>query len=181
MNQSVSSDPESSWQIRLKGKTLKALMGPNAAYYGDHVELSDGRDDFATTVGIGGIIGTKFTWPVGAKQDSKVDLTPEHEPVWAKWSEAYHAKMLPAGTYLGSLYDIGFDKPEAHAIQKEGKMYYAFYANEWNGEVELRGLEARSYRVLDYVNQKDYGSVSGPAAKLAVQFSRNLLLEAVPE
>lgn len=181
MNQSVSSDPESSWQIRLKGKTLKALMGPNAAYYGDHVELSDGHDDFATTVGIGGIIGTKFTWPVGAKKDSKVDLTAEREPVWAKWSEVYHAKMLPAGTYLGSLYDLGFDKPEAHAIQKEGRMYYAFYANEWNGEVELRGLEARSYRVLDYVNQKDYGTMTGPTAKLAVQFSRNLLLEAVPE
>ncbi len=181
MNQSVSSDPESSWQIRLKGKTLKALMGPSAAYYGDHVELSDGHDDFASTVGIGGIIGTKFTWPVGAKKNSKVDLTAEREAVWAKWSEVYHAKMLPAGAYLGSLYDIGFDKPEAHAIQKDGRMYYAFYANEWNGEVELRGLEAGSYRVLDYVNQKDYGSVTGPAAKIAVQFSRNLLLEAVPE
>lgn len=181
MNQSVSSDPESSWQIRLKGKTLKALMGPNAAYYGDHVELSDGHDDFATTVGIGGIIGTKFTWPVGAKQKSKVDLTTEREALWAKWSEVYHSKMLPSGTYLGALYDIGFDKPEAHAIQKDSNMFYAFYAGEWNGEVELRGLENRSYRVSDYVNQKDYGTVQGPTAKLAVQFNRNLLLEAVPE
>jgi alpha-galactosidase len=181
MNQSVSSDPESSWQIRLKGKTLKALMGPNAAYYGDHVELSDGNDDFASTVGIGGIIGTKFTWPVGAKKKSKVDLTPERETVWAKWSEAYHAKMLPAGKYLGTLYDIGFDKPEAHAIQKDGKMYFAFYADAWNGDVELRGLEGRGYRVTDYVDPKDYGTVQGPTAKLAAQFERSLLLEAVPE
>ncbi len=181
MNQSVSSDPESSWQIRLKGKTLKALMGPNAAYYGDHVELSDGHDDFATTVGIGGIIGTKFTWPVGAKPKSKVDLTPEREALWAKWAAVYHAKMLPAGSYLGALYDIGFDKPETHAIQKDGKMYYAFYANAWNGEVELRGLEGRSYRVQDYVNQRDYGIVQGPRAKLAAQFARSLLLEAAPE
>ncbi|NUO83259.1 alpha-galactosidase [candidate division KSB1 bacterium] len=181
MNQSVSSDPESSWQIRLKGKTLKALMGPNAAYYGDHVELSDDHDDFASTVGIGGIVGTKFTWPVGAKKDSKVDLTPEREVVWAKWAHVYHDKMLPAGRYRGELYDIGFDKPEAHAIQKEGKRFYAFYADEWNGEVELRGLESRSYRVQDYVNQKDYGLVQGPTAKLVVQFNRNLLLEAVPE
>ena len=30
-----------SWQVRLKGKTLKALMGPSAAFAGDHVELSD--------------------------------------------------------------------------------------------------------------------------------------------
>ncbi len=181
MNQSVSSDPESSWQIRLKGKTLKALMGPHAAYYGDHVELSDGHNDFASTVGIGGIIGTKFTWPVGAKKKSKVDLTPEREAMWAKWSEVYHAKMLPAGSYRGALYDIGFDKPETHAIQKDGKMYYAYYAEEWKGEVELRGLEARRYRVQDYVNQKDYGTVQGPTAKLASQFARSLLLEAAPE
>ena len=41
MNQAVASDPESSWQVRHKGKTIKALMGPSAAYAGDHVELSD--------------------------------------------------------------------------------------------------------------------------------------------
>src|SRR5690606_31250049 len=47
MNQAVASDPMSSWQIRLKGKTYKALM-PHIAYYGDHVELSDNKDDFAS-------------------------------------------------------------------------------------------------------------------------------------
>ena len=41
-NMSVASDPESSFQIRSKGKTLKALMGDNVPYFGDHVELSDG-------------------------------------------------------------------------------------------------------------------------------------------
>ena len=63
MNQAPASDPESSWQVRHKGKTLKALMGPSAAFAGDHVELSDGGDDFASTVGIGAIVSTKFTWP----------------------------------------------------------------------------------------------------------------------
>lgn len=181
MNQSVSSDPESSWQIRLKGKTLKALMGRNAAYYGDHVELSDGGDDFATAVGIGAIIGTKFTWPIGAKKKSKVDLTPEREIVWKKWADIYHEKMLPKATYRGELYDLGFDKPETHAIQKEGAMYYAFYADNWNGEVELRGLKGSSYRVHDYVNDKDLGTVAGPIAKLSVEFSKHLLLEVIPQ
>ncbi|MGH8166020.1 MAG: glycoside hydrolase family 36 protein, partial [Woeseiaceae bacterium] len=37
MNQSVASDPLSSWQIRLKGKTLKALAGESTAHLGDHV------------------------------------------------------------------------------------------------------------------------------------------------
>jgi alpha-galactosidase len=61
-NQPVASDPTSSWQIRSKGKTFKALMGPRTPYYGDHVELSDGGDDFASSVGIGAVVGTKFTW-----------------------------------------------------------------------------------------------------------------------
>lgn len=180
-NQSVASDPESSWQIRLKGKTFKALMGPSAAYYGDHVELSDGHNDFASTVGIGGVVGSKFTWPVGAKQKSRVDLTPEKEQYWQKWIGIYREKMLSTGTYLGNLYDLGFDRPEAHAIQKDGKMYYAFYADHWQGEIELRGLEKRTYRVTDYVNGKDYGTVQGPVAKLGVEFDKFLLLEARAE
>ncbi|RYG06690.1 MAG: alpha-galactosidase, partial [Chitinophagaceae bacterium] len=53
MNQAVASDPLSSWQIRLKGKTLKALMGESSPYSGDHVELSDHKNDFASSVGIG--------------------------------------------------------------------------------------------------------------------------------
>ncbi|UCE08149.1 MAG: alpha-galactosidase, partial [bacterium] len=178
MNQPVASDPESSWQIRLKGKTFKALMGPTVAYYGDHVELSDGREDFASTVGIGGVIGTKFTWPVGAKKDSKIDLTPEKEKIWDKWIKIYREKMLPTGIYLGTLYDIGFYQPETHAIKKDSNMYYAFYADHWDGEVELRGLDNRGYRALDYVNQIDYGIVRGPVAKLNVEFENYLLLEA---
>jgi alpha-galactosidase len=178
MNQPVASDPESSWQIRLKGKTFKALMGPSTAYYGDHVELSDGGEDFASTVGIGGVIGTKFTWPVGSEKDSRVDLTPEREVIWKEWLRIYEENMLPTGTYMGNLYDIGFDRPEAHAIHKSGRMYYAFYADTFSGTVELRGLGEGQYTVRDYVNQVDFGSISGPSARLDVEFNKYLLLEA---
>ena len=41
-NMSVASDPGSSFQVRSKAKTLKALMGDSIPYFGDHVELSDG-------------------------------------------------------------------------------------------------------------------------------------------
>ena len=34
MNQTVASDPESSWQVRLKGKTIKALMGSACRIHG---------------------------------------------------------------------------------------------------------------------------------------------------
>ena len=182
MNQPVSSDPESSWQIRLKGKTLKALMGHNAPYYGDHVELSDGRRDFASTVGIGGIVGTKFTWPVGAyvsAESGDISLTQEKETEWAKWVNIYLDKMLSKAEYRGQLYDIGFDRPEAHAIRKDDKMYYAFYADNWDGEIELRGLGEKKYTVTDYINNVDYGSVTGPTVRLAANFKGYLLVEAV--
>jgi alpha-galactosidase len=188
MNQPVSSDPTSSWQIRSKGKTFKALMGPSVPYYGDHVELSDNRDDFASTVGIGGVIGTKFTWPVVKQAEQtprrrrrNVSLTPEKEVIWKKWVQIYEDKMLPKGEYLGVLYDIGFDRPETHAIKKDNKLYYAFYADEWDGPVELRGLDKKTYKLRDYVNDKDYGTVSGPTHQMNVQFTKFLLLEAVPE
>src|SRR5207247_2492107 len=62
LHQAVGSDPMSSWQVRHKGKAIKALMGASAAFAGDHVELSDGGNDFASTVGVGGVVSTKFTW-----------------------------------------------------------------------------------------------------------------------
>ena len=76
MNQAVGSDPMSSWQVRHKGKTIKALMGPSAAYAGDHVELSDHGNDFASTVGIGAVASTKFTWPRDRNPENDLLLTP---------------------------------------------------------------------------------------------------------
>jgi alpha-galactosidase len=178
---SVASDPHGSWQVRTKGKTLKALHGDATAYFGDHVELSDGRDDFASTVGIGGVPGTQFTWPVGSAQRPRLDLTPEHETLWAKWLGIYKDKMLSRGEYRGDLYDIGFDRPETHAILKGASMYYAFYAPNWDGKVELRGLANRAYRVTDYENGKDLGTVQGPVAGLEVRFAKHLLLEVKPQ
>jgi alpha-galactosidase len=179
-NQTVASDPASSWQTRLKGKTYKALLG-KTAYYGDHVELSDGANDFATQIGIGAVLGTKFTWPRDNPfaTEGKFILTPENEKIWKKWISIYNQKMLPTGNYLGGLYDIGYDKPEAHVIQKADTLFYAFYSKNWDGEVELRGLENKPYYVKDYVNGVDYGKVNGPGCYINVQFTRSLLLQAV--
>lgn len=185
-NMAVASDPLDSWQVRTKGKTLKALMGDRIAYFGDHVELSDGREDFASSVGIGAVIGSEFTWPVGSgppdrKGQRRNDLTPAREKLWSHWLSLYKSRRLPQGEYLGGLYDIGFDRPEAHAIRKDGRMYFAFYADRFEGKVELRGLANRKYRVRDYVNGKDLGVVAGPAVRVAVDFRKHLLLEALPE
>jgi alpha-galactosidase len=180
-NMSVASDPESSFQIRSKGKTLKALMGDNVPYFGDHVELSDGAIDFASTVGVGGVVGTQFVLPDLVKKHTTSDLTPEREKVFEKWLQIYKEKMLSRGEYLGELYDIGFDRPEAHVIRKDKEMYYALFARHWSGPIELRGLRDRTYHIVDYVNHKDFGIVHGPKATISAEFNKHLLLEAQPE
>ena len=180
-NMSVASDPESSFQIRSKGKTLKALMGDNIPYFGDHVEESDGHNDFASTIGVGGVVGTQFVLPAEVKKHTNSDLTPQREEQMAKWVSIYKEKMLSRGEYLGELYDIGFDLPEAHAIRKGKEMYYAFYAKHWTGKVELRGLENRDYHVLDYETGKDLGKIHGPKAVIPADFTQHLLLEAQPQ
>ena len=180
-NMSVASDPRGSFQIRSKAKTLKALMGDNIPFFGDHVELSDGGNDFASTLGVGGVVGTQFVLPSLVTKHGKSDLTPQREKDFEKWLRIYREKMLSKGQYLGQLYDIGFDAPETHAIRKDQAMYYAFFAREWKGTVELRGLEGRNYSVVDYVAGKSLGTVSGPTAYLLVEFDGHLLLELQPQ
>ena len=183
----------------------KALLGPEAAVYGDHVELTrirnasgnqeqDLGEDFASTLGTGGVLGTKFTWPDYGTKFKTVYLNQEKEAHWKQWINLYNEKMLSKGNFL-DLYVYGFDFPEAYAIGKGGHFYYAFYSPEkgdggkmdpvnaggWKGEVELRGLPVGTFRITDYVHHKDLGTVTGPVAKLNVDFHGSLLLEASPE
>lgn len=179
MNQAVASDPTSSWQVRLKGKSYKAI-NPGLAYYGDHVELTDGGDDFASQIGIGAVIGSKFTWPENNPAvEADYRLTPEKERLYKKWVKIYTNRMLSLGDYL-NLYDIGFDRPEGHVIRKDGALYYAFYADRWDGgRIELRGLErGRTYVVTEYA--ADYPrsyEVSGDDPFIAPSFDRSYLIE----
>jgi alpha-galactosidase len=78
------------------------------------------------------------------------------EALFTKWMGMYREKMLPKGEYMGALYDLGFDTPVSHTIRRENNMY-SFYAREFNGKLELRGLDNQSYRVTDYVSGKDFG------------------------
>lgn len=208
MDQAVTADPVGSVQVRRRMKMYKGLLGPRAAVYGDHVELTkisgtgdneqDVGSDFASTLGTGGVLGTKFTWPDYGPKLKNVYLNSEKEPHWKKWIDLYNQKMLSKGTFL-DLYVYGYDVPEGYAIEKDGSMFYAFYTDnedgkfgkgrkpekdsnkgEWKGQVELRGLQPRQYRVVDYVNDKDYGTVTGPNARLGAEFNGSLLLQATP-
>ena len=144
------------------------------------MELSDKANDFASTIGIGAIVSTKFTWPRDPKPKNEFLLTAQRESQWRRWIALYNEKRLAEGRYMGGLYDIGFDKPEAHVIAKDGRYYYAFYAERWNGPVELRGLGKGRYAVADYWTGRAIGPVSETANRISVAFKRFLLLEATP-
>jgi alpha-galactosidase len=180
-DQPVVADPTSFLQVRHRVKLNKALWGPQCPVFTDHVEhIKVGPNelgrDFASTIGTGGVPGTKFTWPKGPEN---VRLTPEKEEHWKKWFSLYNKKMLSKGDYL-NLYDVAFDVPEAHAIKKDSALYYAFYADQWEGDLELRGLDNTQYTVRDYVNDRDMGTVAGPVGRLAAKFEGHLLLECIP-
>ncbi len=192
IDQAVTADPVGAVQVRRRIKMYKALLGPESAVYGDHVELSamtrvgndwkEHGDDFASTIGAGGVVGTKFVWPDPGPKYKAVMLTSEKESHWKKWIGIYNDKMLSKGVFR-DLYVYGYDFPEAYAIAKDGKMYYAFFAPtpaSWKGEVELRGLKPGSYHVVDYSDGKDFGTVQATdqkAPRLAAEFKEHLLLE----
>ena len=73
--------------------------------------------------------------------------------------------------------------PEGYAIEKDGKIYYAFFTDPgkpFTGEVELRGLKPGTYAVVAYVDGKNMGTVqaeSGEAPRFKTQFASHLLLE----
>ena len=198
IDQAVTADPVGAVQVRRRIKMYKALLGPQAAVYGDHVELSEmtpvGKGgwsehgtDFASTLGTGGVLGTKFVWPDPGPKFKPVALTSEKDALWKKWIALYNEKMLSRGDFR-DLYVYGYDEPEAYAIAKDGKMYYAFFADQQNGtftgEVELRGLKAGHYRVSDYADGKDMGTVDaedGKAPRLKTEFKQHLLLEVSPQ
>jgi alpha-galactosidase len=191
IDQAVTADPVGSRQVRLRTKMYKALLGPKSAVYGDHVELTDVRHantgeeidvgkDFASTVGTGAVLGTKFTWPDNGPHFKLVELTPEKETLWRKWIDIYNARKLADGTFR-DLYVYGYDSPEAYAIEKDGVMYYAFFSanekTEWKGDLELRGLAPGKYKVTDYAENKDLGVVDASDPHLYnIDFKDHLLI-----
>ncbi len=183
-NQPVSSDFNTTWQIRHRGKTIKALMGPSAAFYGDHIERRYTPENFPSMIGLGGIPGTMFV----SKEEDNVDflrvkypgyLSPERKGLFTKWLKIYNDNKLSNGEYL-NLYDIAYDLPETHAILKDSVLHYAFYADDWDGDITFRGLKEKTYTIIDYEKNTELGKITGNG-KLNLSFKNHLLVKAVPQ
>lgn len=179
INQAVASDPTSSKQVRMKRRAYAAMV-PDMAYYGDHVELTDGGCDFASQIGTGSVIGTKFTYPKDNPNASESFLlTEEKEALIRHWMKIFKEKDLVHGEYVGDLYSWGYDYPETHVIRQNGAMYYAFYADTFEGQIELRGLEKnKEYEVTEYTAQEPRTfRVSGKKPVVEANFEKNYLIE----
>ena len=162
--------------VRKRVKSFKALLGGGAVVDYDFVENS--LNDFAGCIGTGAAIYVKFSTPMDER------LLAHYE----KWLAIAREHDLVRGEYL-NLYDIVHDYPEAHAVRRNGRIYYAFYASRWAGDFEtpftgsvrLRGLsDGTAYRVHDYVNGRDMGVVVGPEGAMRVDFCGSLLIYAEP-
>ena len=190
VDQPMMSDPFGSWQVRMRIKVLKALIGPDAPVFADHVELTDDGADFVSMVAPGGVPGTKFVWPRDhAVEDRLIEtyyLLDEGKAAhWKEWMETYRELDLARGEYL-NVYDTIYDVPEGHVVSKDGRLFYSFFADfvgdEYKGSIVLRGLEAgRRYRLVNYENGKEIGIVRGPEARLRAEFQSHVLIQATPD
>ncbi len=189
--QFVGSDPSSSWQVRHRAKTFRALVGNKIPYSGDHVELTNRRwdeklqksvqfkpEDFASVVGLGGVVASKFTLP-GPQEDSTLALSPEKYAVWEKWQSIAKSADLVNGEYL-NLYDIAYDKPETHVIKKGKVLYYTFFSeNSFSGKIRLRGLKNHTYTLINCLNNTKICEVNGKSPSFNIEFNDFLFIKAV--
>ena len=187
-DQTVTADPTSSAQIRQRIKFYKGLMGPTAAVFADHVELSDGSMDFASCFGSGGVLATKFVHPLDDAVKIRLKeywaLTEDKELLWKKWFDIAAQHSLADGEYL-NLYDMVFDFPETHAIRKGDSIYYAFFTQNmdesFSGEIQLRGLdETKRYQIQDYVEDNILGEIVGSNPSIHVEMNGAFLLKVIP-
>lgn len=171
------SDPINSLQTRRRIKVEKAIHGPAYAV-GDCYQVPEDEwsgfsvpQDFESAMGTGGQVTTFYT-----------DLDQEQQMEWKRWVREYNDKKLSSATYT-NLYDIVFDKPEVHVVEKEGQLFYGLYADLWSkvDSIELRGLrKGVDYEVYDYANNRKMANVHGDSPYINIGFRDHLLLRVVP-
>jgi len=116
--------------VRHKGKTLKALMGRAQPMPGITSNSATGTMT-SPPRWVSGRRVDQVHLAGGSETEGFVSAHAGKRTCMAPLDRLYKEKMLPLGTYRGELYDIGFDRPETHAIEKDGRLYYAFFADRW--------------------------------------------------
>lgn len=186
-------DPKDDRQLRSEFKSLKAILGDNAIIgtYVDPFEDNQVSGSFLNLIGIGGQLMSLFS--------SLADLG---LTTWQMWTQFYYNHDLIDGQYQ-DFYDIGFDYPEAHVVQKGSKLYYSFFTQEhsikvrlstsgdtpveveagkpitYNGNITFKGLAANnSYQATSFPAGTQYTlltNASGEAAINTIAFNKEIL------
>ncbi len=177
-NLANASDPVNLLQVRRRIKVEKAFRGPSFAV-GDCYQIPMHEwegwscpESFESALGTGAQATTLYS-----------RLTDAQRADWRSWFGLYRKLDLSRGEYL-NLYDLAWDKPEAHVVKKGERLYYGFFAERWSRAtpLTLRGLEpGRAYRVRDYADERDLGVITSAKPLLPVAFKDSLLLELTPE
>ena len=169
------SDQRSEKQSRWKQKLCKAIFGPTRILLDDHSDvkyLTGARGTWYLGPVSGLAMGSILETAIGPGYDYK---SHHYDDIFA----AYHREMLPeSGEYL-NLYNVIHDKPECHVVRKDGALYFGFFAEKFDGTLELRGLkDGTRYRVVDYLHGREYPDVNatGSTAPLDMRFDSYLLL-----
>ncbi|HUV65063.1 MAG TPA: hypothetical protein VMW24_14295 [Sedimentisphaerales bacterium] len=168
-------DQASEKQARWKQKLYKAIFGPNRVLLDDHsdVKYLSGRHGTWYLGPVSGLaMGSVLETAIGPGYDYK---SRHYDDIFA----AYHREKLPEGGEYLNLYNVIHDKPECHVVRKDSKLYFGFFADKFDGTLELRGLkEGVRYRVVDYVHGREYPDVNavGSTARLNLRFDSCLLL-----
>ncbi len=173
-NVANTSDPVNLGQVRRRVKVEKALHGPSFCV-GDCYQIPIQEWDqwsvpqsFESALGTGAQLTTLYS-----------RLTAGQREQWKFWFGLYRELLLSRGEYL-NLYDLAFDRPEAHVVRKDGRLYYGFFAERWPRlhPLALRGLEpGKRYRARNYVTGEELGEVDGDQPLLRQAFAGSLLLE----
>ena len=164
------SDATTKEQVRQRLKVEKALNG-SKVYFNPGYILPEQKADWGydpceidECVAMGGYFETYYT-----------ELTPEKKKEWIKWLKIYREEEIYKGEYL-NLYDIEFDKPETHVTKRNG-IYYYFIVGPFDGELKLRGLEAKKYNISNLYSKEFIKKVDGPIATIKLKSNSNIYLK----
>ncbi len=165
------SDPHSKEQVRQRLKLEKALNGSKVYFNPGYVisEKSEARGydvcEIDECVAMGGYFATYYK-----------ELTPERKKEWLKWMKIYKEEAIYKGEYL-NLYDVANDLPEFHVTKKDDNLFY-FAPGPFKGEAELRGLDSKSYTIIDFSTEETIATVQGPIAKINIDVENDIYLKA---
>lgn len=172
------SDPINLLQTRRRIKVEKAIHGPTYAV-GDCYQVPADEwsgfsvpQDFESAMGTGAQVTTFYT-----------DLDVVQRGEWNRWVKEYNGKKLSSANYT-NLYDIAFDRPEIHVVEKDGQLFYGLYEDLWSktDSIELRGLrKGVDYEVYDYANNRKIAEVHGDRPFINIGFRNHLLIQVVPK